>query len=91
MFVFMIYLPCVMPPPQCPSSLYEDPNSLSDSEIQLQLAANWKQRKEEARIAKERKELAWRRDHAYDDVMTEENLEQNTNENRDENFLDDFM
>jgi hypothetical protein len=80
-----------MSPPQCPSFLYEDPNSLSDSEIHLQLAANWKQRKEEARIAKERKELAWRRDHAYDDVMTEENLEQNTNENRDENFLDDFM
>lgn len=49
------------------------------------------QRKEEARIAKERKELAWRRDHAYDDVMTEENLEANSNENRDENFLDDFM
>jgi hypothetical protein len=50
-----------------------------------------RQRKEEARIAKERKELAWRRDHAYDDVMTEENLEENSNENRDENFLDDFM
>ena len=49
------------------------------------------QKKEEARIAKERKELAWRRDHAYDDVMTEENLEANSNENRDENFLDDFM
>ncbi|RMZ72720.1 Coiled-coil domain-containing 25 [Pyrenophora seminiperda CCB06] len=48
-------------------------------------------RKEEARIAKERKELAWRRDHAYDDVMTEENLEANSNENRDENFLDDFI
>jgi hypothetical protein len=54
-------------------------------------AADLLQRKEEARIAKERKELAWRRDHAYDDVFTEENLEQNSNENRDENFLDDFM
>jgi hypothetical protein len=50
-----------------------------------------RQRKEEVRVAKERKELAWRRDHAYDDVFTEENLEENTNENRDENFLDDFM
>ena len=49
------------------------------------------QRKEDARVAKERKELAWRRDHAYDDVMTEENLEANSNENRDEDFLDDFM
>jgi hypothetical protein len=49
------------------------------------------QRKEEARIAKERKELAWRRDHAYDDVMTDEHLEESSNQNRDENFLDDFM
>lgn len=49
------------------------------------------QRKEEARVAKERKELAWRRDHAYDDVMTEEHLEESSNQNRDENFLDDFM
>lgn len=53
--------------------------------------ANIAQRKEEARVAKERKELAWRRDHAYDDVMTEENIEASSNENRDENFLDDFM
>ena len=53
--------------------------------------ANLVQKKEEARIAKERKELAWRRDHAYDDVMTEDNLEQSSNQNRDENFLDDFM
>ncbi|KAF1846714.1 DUF814-domain-containing protein [Cucurbitaria berberidis CBS 394.84] len=48
-------------------------------------------RKEEARIAKERKELAWQRDHAYDDVMTEENLAQSSNQDRDEDFLDDFM
>lgn len=57
----------------------------------IQTNTNLMQRKEEARIAKERKELAWRRDHAYDDVMTEENLEENSNQNRDENFLDDFM
>jgi hypothetical protein len=49
------------------------------------------QRKEEARIAKERKELAWQRDHAYDDMMSEENIAQSSNQDRDENFLDDFM
>ncbi|KAF2032679.1 DUF814-domain-containing protein [Setomelanomma holmii] len=48
-------------------------------------------RKEEARIAKERKELAWQRDHAYDDIMTEDNLAQSSNQDRDEDFLDDFM
>jgi hypothetical protein len=49
------------------------------------------QRKEEARIAKERKELAWQRDHAYEDMMTEDNLAQSSNQDRDEDFLDDFM
>ncbi|KAH7088869.1 hypothetical protein FB567DRAFT_547715 [Paraphoma chrysanthemicola] len=48
-------------------------------------------RKEEARVAKERKELAWRRDHAYDDIFTEDNLAESSNQDRDENFLDDFM
>ncbi|EAT83928.1 hypothetical protein HBI56_061070 [Parastagonospora nodorum] len=48
-------------------------------------------RKEEARIAKERKELAYRRDHAYDDIMTEDNLAESSNQDRDEDFLDDFM
>ncbi|KAH7395169.1 hypothetical protein DE146DRAFT_99024 [Phaeosphaeria sp. MPI-PUGE-AT-0046c] len=48
-------------------------------------------RKEEARVARERKELAWQRDHAYDDIMTEDNLAESSNQDRDENFLDDFM
>ncbi|KAJ4410894.1 hypothetical protein N0V91_001823 [Didymella pomorum] len=48
-------------------------------------------RKEEARIAKERKELAWQRDHAYDDMMSAENREMSSNQDRDEGFLDDFM
>ncbi|KAL1652999.1 hypothetical protein SLS61_004620 [Didymella pomorum] len=48
-------------------------------------------RKEEARIAKERKELAWQRDHAYDDMMSAENREMSSNQDRDEDFLDDFM
>ncbi len=42
-------------------------------------------------MAKERKELAWQRDHAYDDMMSEENLAMSSNQDRDEDFLDDFM
>jgi hypothetical protein len=49
------------------------------------------QRKEEARVAAERKKLAWQRDHAYDDIMTEDNLAESSNQDRDEDFLDDFM
>ncbi|RPA91258.1 hypothetical protein L873DRAFT_1831442 [Choiromyces venosus 120613-1] len=48
-------------------------------------------KKEEARVAKERKEKAWQKDHAYDDVFTEDALEANSNENRDADFYDDFM
>ncbi|PVH95680.1 DUF814-domain-containing protein [Periconia macrospinosa] len=48
-------------------------------------------RKEEARVAKERKEKAWQRDHAYDDLFTEDNLAQASNQNRSEDFLDDFF
>ncbi|PSN62196.1 DUF814-domain-containing protein [Corynespora cassiicola Philippines] len=47
--------------------------------------------KEEARIAKEHKEKAWQKDHAYDDLMNEENIAQSSNQNRDEDFLDDFF
>ncbi|KAI9811436.1 MAG: hypothetical protein M1827_005419 [Pycnora praestabilis] len=48
-------------------------------------------RKEEARTAKERKEKAWQRDHAYDDLFTEEALAQSNNQERTEDFLEDFM
>ncbi|KAI9655349.1 MAG: hypothetical protein M1821_005496 [Bathelium mastoideum] len=47
--------------------------------------------KEEARIAKERKEKAWQRDHAYDDLHSEEALASSSNQDRDADFLDDFM
>lgn len=49
------------------------------------------QKKEEARIAKERKELKWQKEHAYDDLFTDESLEQSSNQNRSDDFLDDFM
>jgi hypothetical protein len=56
-----------------------------------EFGTDFSQRKEEARVAKERKELAWQRDHAYDDIMTEDNLAESSNQDRDEDFLDDFM
>lgn len=49
------------------------------------------QKKEEARIAKERQEKKWQKDHAYDDIFTEENLAQSSNQDRDETWEDDFM
>ncbi|KZF25518.1 DUF814-domain-containing protein [Xylona heveae TC161] len=54
-------------------------------------AAQQERKKEELRVAKERQELAWRRDHAYDDLFTEDNMEETSNQNRDADFLDDFM
>ncbi|KAF2083465.1 DUF814-domain-containing protein [Saccharata proteae CBS 121410] len=54
-------------------------------------AAVQERKKEEARIARERKEKAWQRDHAYDDVHCEDALAQSSNQDRDEDFLDDFM
>ncbi|RYO89672.1 hypothetical protein DL766_004064 [Monosporascus sp. MC13-8B] len=54
-------------------------------------AAQLARRKEEARVAKERQEKKWQKDHAYDDLFTEENMEASNNQNRDENWEDDFM
>jgi hypothetical protein len=47
--------------------------------------------KEELRVAKERKEKAWQRDHAYDDLFSEENIAQASNQDRGADFEDDFM
>lgn len=47
--------------------------------------------KEEERIAKERKEMAYKRDHAYDDMFDEEALEQSSNQERGAEYWDDFM
>ncbi|KAJ8121918.1 hypothetical protein ONZ43_g1755 [Nemania bipapillata] len=49
------------------------------------------QKKEEARVAKERSEKKWQKDHAYDDLFSEENMEGSSNQNRPENWEDDFM
>ncbi|ERT00102.1 hypothetical protein HMPREF1624_03471 [Sporothrix schenckii ATCC 58251] len=54
-------------------------------------ASQQARKKEEARIAKERQEIKYRKDHAYDDVFTEENMEESSNQNRAEDWEDDFM
>ncbi|KLJ07707.1 hypothetical protein EMPG_16818 [Blastomyces silverae] len=40
---------------------------------------------------KKREELKWQKEHAYDDFLNEENVQQSSNQDRDPDFLDDFM
>ena len=49
------------------------------------------QKKEEARIAKERQEKKYQKDHAYDELFTDENLQGASNQDRSEDWEDDFM
>ncbi|KAI9886888.1 MAG: hypothetical protein M1823_001324 [Watsoniomyces obsoletus] len=58
---------------------------------QREQASRQERKKEEARVARERREKAYQRDHAYDDLFTEENLAGSSNQDRKEDFLDDFM
>jgi hypothetical protein len=49
------------------------------------------QKKEEARIMKERAEKKWQKDHAYEELFAEENMAGASNQDRDEDWEDDFM
>ncbi|KAJ5167649.1 Coiled-coil domain-containing protein 25 [Penicillium canariense] len=40
---------------------------------------------------REREQLKWQKDHAYDDMFSAENMEDSSNQDRDPDFLDDFM
>lgn len=58
----------------------------------------WEERKvreekknKEKQEKKEREQMKWQKDHAYDDMFSEENLEASNNQDRDANFEDDFM
>ncbi|KAI9727479.1 MAG: hypothetical protein M1828_006421 [Chrysothrix sp. TS-e1954] len=55
------------------------------------LAQQRERQKAEAKVAKERKEKAWQRDHAYDDLHSEDAIAASSNQNRGEDFEDDFM
>ncbi|PQK15973.1 hypothetical protein BB8028_0006g02950 [Beauveria bassiana] len=48
-------------------------------------------KKEEARQAQEWKEKKWQKEHAYDDLFTEENMDMQSNQNRSEDWEDEFM
>ncbi|KAJ8125855.1 hypothetical protein O1611_g7783 [Lasiodiplodia mahajangana] len=54
-------------------------------------AVRQERKKEEAKVAKERAEKKWQKDHAYDDLFSEENMEGSSNQNRPENWEEDFM
>ncbi|KZZ91712.1 hypothetical protein AAL_06466 [Moelleriella libera RCEF 2490] len=57
----------------------------ADQAMQLQ------RRKEEAKQAQEWKDKKWQKDHAYDDMFTDENMASTSNQDRDANWEDDFM
>jgi hypothetical protein len=50
-----------------------------------------KQKREDAKLAEERQQLKWQKDHMYDDMHTEENMAMSNNQDRDEGYLSDFM
>ena len=49
------------------------------------------QKKEDARIAEERAQMKWQKEHMYDELHAEDNMAASSNQDRDEDFLDDFM
>ncbi|KAK5660765.1 hypothetical protein OQA88_12131 [Cercophora sp. LCS_1] len=54
-------------------------------------AAVQARKKEEVRIMKERAEKKYQKDHAYDDLFSEENLAGASNQDRNSDWEDDFM
>ncbi|KAL5619850.1 hypothetical protein BROUX41_006847 [Berkeleyomyces rouxiae] len=54
-------------------------------------AAAQARRKEEQRLENEYKEKKWQKDHAYDELFTEHNMEGSSNADRPDNWEDDFM
>ncbi|KAF2396591.1 coiled-coil domain-containing protein 25 [Trichodelitschia bisporula] len=54
-------------------------------------AAQQTRQKEEARVAKERKQKAWQRDHAYDDLFSEDAVAASSNQDRGTDYEEDFM
>ncbi|KAK4083780.1 uncharacterized protein Triagg1_1442 [Trichoderma aggressivum f. europaeum] len=54
-------------------------------------AAQLIKKKEEQRQAQEWKEKKWQKDHAYDDLFTDENMAASSNQDRAQDWEDDFM
>ncbi|PHH66187.1 hypothetical protein CDD81_250 [Ophiocordyceps australis] len=53
--------------------------------------AQEQRKREEAKQAQEWQQKKWQKDHAYDDMFTEENMLASSNQNRQEDWEDDFM
>ena len=51
----------------------------------------FRQQKEELKLARERKEKAWQKEHAYDSLHSEEAVAASSNADRSADFEDDFM
>lgn len=47
------------------------------------------QKREDAKLAEERQQLKWQKDHMYDDIHTEDQMV--SNQDREEGYLSDFM
>ncbi|KAJ5772670.1 coiled-coil domain-containing protein 25 [Penicillium odoratum] len=58
---------------------------------QLERKAREQLKEKEKQEKREREQLKWQKDHAYDDIFSEENMEGSSNQDRDPDFLDDFM
>jgi hypothetical protein len=73
------------------------PNLMAEKEEFLRTQRRDERRlKEEKRASekierKEREQLRWQKEHAYDDLMSEENIRLSSNQGRDASFLEDFM
>ena len=50
-----------------------------------------KRKAQEKQEKRERESTKWQKEHAYDDLFSEENVQQSSNQDRDPDFLDDFM
>jgi hypothetical protein len=64
---------------------------MNDDTRYLRMLTCLLQKKEDAKIAEERKRIKYQKEHMYDDLHTEENMAITSNEDRDADFLDDFM
>ncbi|RAL13595.1 putative DUF814 domain protein [Aspergillus homomorphus CBS 101889] len=53
--------------------------------------AREEQRTRDKQERRERDQLKWQKEHAYDDLMSEEKIQASSNQDRDSDFYDDFM
>lgn len=67
------------------------PPPLPFARLMINLTFLFLQRKEEARQAQEWKQKKYEKDHAYDDLFTEDHMAASSNQNRNEDWEDDFM